>query len=263
MTSNLIALIISAFAFAYTQDAQADVVQVPQKSAAQTSPSGAKRFDMSKRILDLAIAASSTALDDPIQEHVAVSWRDLKPTLKSLETPFETLPDPLLNAMRTQVRWRTSSASERSDPDLIKEYRAANGVLAANDVDVEKLMLDRRKIIAQNNAIGRGPNLEKLGTTIRLPGYIVPLTIDGGVVTEFLFVPVAGSCVHTPSPPPNQIIHVDYPKGVEFKSIFDAFWIEGELSDERKISDVTFYDGATNVESVYQLNAHIVEAFTY
>ncbi|WP_170470522.1 DUF3299 domain-containing protein, partial [Ruegeria arenilitoris] len=188
MTSNLIALIISAFALAYTQDAQADVVQVPQKSAAQTSPSGAKRFDMSKRILDLAIAASSTALDDPIQEHVAVSWRDLKPTLKSLETPFETLPDPLLNAMRTQVRWRTSSASERSDPDLIKEYRAANGVLAANDVDVEKLMLERRKIIAQNNAIGRGPNLEKLGTTIRLPGYIVPLTIDGGVVTEFLFV---------------------------------------------------------------------------
>ena len=262
MTSNLITLIIFVFGFAYIQAAQAEVVQVPQKSAAQTSPSGAKRFDMSERILDLAIAASSTALDDPIQEHVAVSWRDLKPTLKSLETPFETLPDPLLNAMRTQVRWRTSSASERTDPDLIQEYKAANGILSAHDVDVENLMLERRKIIAQNNSIGRGPNLEKLGKTIRLPGYIVPLTIDGAIVTEFLFVSVAGSCVHTPSPPPNQIIHVDYPKGIEFKSIFDAFWIEGELLAERRVSDVTFYDGATNVESIYKLNAHIVEAFT-
>ncbi len=263
MTSNLIALTISVFAFAHIHVVQAEVTRDPQEIATPTSPSGAKRFDMSERILDLAIAESSTALDESIQEHVAVSWRDLKPALKSLETPFASLPDPLLNAMRTQVRWRTSSSSERSDPDLIKEYKAATGVLSANDVDVENLMLERRKIIAQNNAIGRGPNLEKLGTTIRLPGYIVPLTIDGGIVTEFLFVPVAGSCVHTPSPPPNQIIHVDYPKGVEFISIFDAFWIEGELSDERKISDVTFYDGATNVESIYKLNAHIVEAFTY
>ncbi len=124
-------------------------------------------------------------------------------------------------------------------------------------------MLERRKIIAQNNSIGRGPNLEKLGTTIKLPGYIVPLTIDEGIVTEFLFVPVAGSCVHTPSPPPNQIIHVVYPKGVEFKSIFDAFWIEGELSDERIISNVTFYDGLANVESIYKLNANFVETLAF
>ncbi len=262
MTSYLIALTISVFALTHIQAAQAEVALGAQNPSAQISPSGAKRFDMSERILDLAIAASSTAHDESILDHVAVSWRDLKPTLKSLETPFESLPDPLFNAMRTEVRWRTSNTNERSDPDLIKEYKAASGVLSANDVDVEKLMLERRKIIVQNNSIGRGPNLEKLGTTIRLPGYIVPLTIDGGVVTEFLFVPVAGSCVHTPSPPPNQIIHVDYPNGVEFKSIFDAFWIEGELSDELKISDVTFYDGASNVESIYKLNANIVEAFT-
>ncbi len=262
MTSNLIALVILVLAFAHIQAAQAEIAQSPQKPAAQSSPSGAKRFDMSERLLDLAIASRSSSLDESIQEHVAISWRDLKPALKSLETPFEKLPYPLLNAMRTQVRWRTSSTSERSNPDLIKEYKAANGVLSAHDVDVERLMQERRKIIAQNNSIGRGPNLEILGTTIRLPGYIVPLTIDGAVVTEFLFVPVAGSCVHTPSPPPNQIIHVVYPKGIEFKSIFDAYWIEGELLAERRVSDVTFYDGATNVESIYELNAHIVEAFT-
>ncbi|WP_170477037.1 DUF3299 domain-containing protein [Ruegeria arenilitoris] len=261
MTSNLIALVVIFFAFADVNAAQAEVAQGSPEPAAQTSPSGAKRFDMSRRAHDFTYASNSTVMDGFIQKQVADSWLDLKPTLKSLEAPFETLPDPLLNAMRTQVRWRTSGTATRSDPDFIKEYNAATGVLAANEVDVEKLMLERRKIIAHNNSIGRGPNLEKLGTAIKLPGYIVPLALSGRVVTEFLFVPVAGSCVHTPSQPPNQIIHVDYPGGVEFKSIFEAFWIEGELLAESRVSDVVFYDGQSNVESAYKLNANLVEVF--
>ncbi len=238
MTSNLIALIVFVCAFADVNAAQAEVAQGSPEPAVQTSPSGAKRFDMSRRAHDFSDTSNSTALDRSIQKQVADSWLDLKPTLKSLEAPFETLPDPLLNAMRTQVRWRTSGTATRSDPDFIKEYNAATGVLAANEVDVEKL-----------------------GTAIKLPGYIVPLALSGRVVTEFLFVPVAGSCVHTPSQPPNQIIHVDYPGGVEFKSIFEAFWIEGELLAESRVSDVVFYDGQSNVESAYKLNANLVEVF--
>ncbi len=261
MAGNLIALVVFVFAFADANAAQAEVAQGSPEPAAQTSPSGAKRFDMSRRAHDITYASNSTALDGSIQKQVADSWLDLKPTLKSLEAPFEALPDPLLNAMRTQVRWRTSGTATRTDPDFIREYNAATGVLAANEVDVEKLMHERRKIITQNNSIGRGPNLEKLGTAIKLPGYIVPLTLSGRVVTEFLFVPVAGSCVHTPAQPPNQIIHVDYPGGVEFKSIFEAFWIEGELLSESRVSDVVFYDGRANVESAYKLNASSVEVF--
>ncbi len=114
MTSNLIALVAFVFAFAEVNAAEAEVAQGSPKPAAQTSPSGAKRFDMSGRAHDFTYASNSTALDGFIQKQVADSWLDLKPTLKSLEAPFETLPDPLLNAMRTQVRWRTNQRGVRN-----------------------------------------------------------------------------------------------------------------------------------------------------
>ncbi len=163
--------------------------------------------------------------------------------------------------MRTHVRWQTSSAHKRSDESFIAEHDAATALLAKHKIDVENLMRERRKIIAQNNANGRGPNPRILGKTIVIPGYIVPLALEGGMVTEFLLVPVAGSCVHTPSPPPNQIIHVVYSKGVEFRSIFDAFWIEGELNAQERLSNVSFYDGAATVISNYSLDARAVLKF--
>ena len=35
-----------------------------------------------------------------------------------------------------------------------------------------------------------------------------------------------------PPPPPNQIIHVNYNKGVELESIQQPFWFEGTVSIE-------------------------------
>lgn len=191
-----------------------------------------------------------------------IAWTDLRPVAKSLEAPFASLPEPLLEAMRTHVRWRTSKRSARSDEAFIAEHEAAITLLEANDIDVEGLMRERRKIIARNGRIARGANPDILGATIRLPGYVVPLAFNDQAVTEFLFVPVAGACVHTPTPAPNQIVHVKYPQGIAFSSIFDAFWIEGELTAEDTKSDVLFYDGAaTGVQASYALNATDVRTF--
>jgi hypothetical protein len=47
------------------------------------------------------------------------------------------------------------------------------------------------------------------GALIQLEGYAVPLEDDSSrEATEFLLVSSAGACIHTPPPPPNQIIHV-------------------------------------------------------
>ncbi len=225
------------------------------------SPSGAPRFGQGTHQIDASPSSGISGIDLTSQSHLAVNWQELLPPLKSLELPFASLPAPQLEAMRTHVRWQTSSAHKRSDESFIAEHDAATALLAKHKIDVENLMRERRKIIAQNSANGRGPNPNILGKTIRIPGYIVPLTLSGGVVTEFLFVPVAGSCVHTPAPPPNQVIHVVYPEGVEFSSIFEAFWIEGELHAEERLSDVSFYDGALKVESNYGLEARSVHSF--
>ncbi|WP_171232737.1 DUF3299 domain-containing protein [Ruegeria sp. HKCCA4812] len=191
-----------------------------------------------------------------------IGWRDLQPPHVLSETPFADLPPFLLDAMRTHVEWRTSSPRERENSAFIKRHEAALKLLSMHNVDVEGLMKKRRKIIRQNGRAGRGPNPEILGKFIRLPGYVVPLAFDETKVTEFLFVPVAGACVHTPTPPANQIVHVNYPQGLAFSSIFDAFWIEGELVAEDSKSNVVFYDGASNIEAHYSLNAKAVELYT-
>jgi len=69
------------------------------------------------------------------------------------------------------------------------------------------------------------------GATVGLPGFVVPIEYDDEQrVTEFFLVPFFGACIHTPPPPPNQIVYVSYPAGLELPSIFDPFYVEGRLT---------------------------------
>lgn len=68
---------------------------------------------------------------------------------------------------------------------------------------------------------------------IRLPGFVVPVEYnDDQVITEFFLVPYFGACIHVPPPPPNQIIYVKYPQGLELSALYDPFWIEGQMKTE-------------------------------
>lgn len=229
----------------------------PLRERAATPQAAAGSLPFARSMATAAPAVPAAATDGN-----TIAWTDLRPVAKSLEAPFASLPEPLLEAMRTHVRWRTSKRSARSDEAFIAEHEMALALLTEHGVAVDQLMKERRKIMAQNSRIGHGANSDILGRSIRLPGYVVPLTFTKGQVTEFLFVPVAGACVHTPTPAPNQIVHVIYPEGIAFSSIFDAFWIEGELAAEESKSDVLFYDGAaTGVQASYALNATDVRTF--
>lgn len=65
---------------------------------------------------------------------------------------------------------------------------------------------------------------------VRLPGFVVPLEYDDKQrVTEFFLVPYFGACIHTPPPPPNQIVFVSYPSGLELPSIYQPFNVDGRL----------------------------------
>lgn len=68
------------------------------------------------------------------------------------------------------------------------------------------------------------------GKSIRIPGFIVPLEFnDDQTITQFFLVPFFGACIHVPPPPPNQIIFVNYPKGLKLNALYDPFWISGVL----------------------------------
>lgn len=83
-------------------------------------------------------------------------------------------------------------------------------------------------------------NPEMNGQAVRIPGYIVPLEFnDEMIVTEFFIVSFFGACIHVPPPPPNQIIHVNYPRGFELEALYDPFWVSGVLKTSLIEDDTT------------------------
>lgn len=77
------------------------------------------------------------------------------------------------------------------------------------------------------------------GLHIRIPGFVVPLDFDEGKrQTEFLFVPYMGACIHTPPPPPNQIIFVVAEPPIKVDDIWVPYWAEGQLSASVHESDL-------------------------
>ncbi|HEL4162832.1 TPA: DUF3299 domain-containing protein [Stenotrophomonas maltophilia] len=74
---------------------------------------------------------------------------------------------------------------------------------------------------------------------VRLPGYVVPLAnAQDGRLTEFLFVPYYGACIHVPPPPPNQIVHVVLPRPIEMPDMYSPFFLAGTLRAERLDDDL-------------------------
>lgn len=91
-----------------------------------------------------------------------------------------------------------------------------------------------------------------IGELVRIPGFMVPLEDFAGEASEFLLVPYVGACVHTPAPPPNQLVYVEMEGGraVEI-SFWEPVWIHGTLQVERtesELATVSFKMAGTEVK---------------
>lgn len=72
-----------------------------------------------------------------------------------------------------------------------------------------------------------------IGKEVRIPGFMVPLEDFAEEVTEFLLVPYVGACVHTPPPPPNQLVYVQMEGDEKVEvSFWEPVWIRGVLEVE-------------------------------
>ena len=74
------------------------------------------------------------------------------------------------------------------------------------------------------------------GSRIRIRGYVVPLEAHKGELREFLLVPYAGACIHTPPPPANQIIHVTLAEPIKDVRTMDTVRASGTLRTARSDS---------------------------
>jgi hypothetical protein len=84
-------------------------------------------------------------------------------------------------------------------------WREAVALVADDPVPI-----DWRTLAALDLETGRAPAaLAALdGKRVVIAAFIVPLEDDMQQADEFLLVPYFGACVHTPPPPPNQMVYV-------------------------------------------------------
>lgn len=90
---------------------------------------------------------------------------------------------------------------------------------------------------------------------MKLGGFLVPLEMEGLVGTQFILVPTAGACIHTPPPPANQTILVDFPEGYQMQSLYTPVWVEGDIKAGGVSASVALSDGNQDIEIGYVIDA--------
>ena len=209
-----------------------------------------------------AMLVALSALADAPQR---IMWEDLAPGLSKVDPddpfvkmPFEQLADLSdLAAIRDRrAAGETLSAKDSKDEQMLVERLGQAGI------DAEAMLAKRKELIARRQTQSVAINSRLNNALVRIPGYVLPLEYKGKQVSEFLLVPWVGACIHTPPPPPNQIVHVVPAKPFESTGMFAAVWVTGRLSAASTKRSLFMIDGSSDIDIAYSLKASAVEPYT-
>lgn len=192
-----------------------------------------------------------------------LTWDDLIPRDLHFDDPFEKLTDQQLYDLSTVALYREKKASKEDfDNPSDAYYQEALAQLKGDGIDIDGLLAMREEIAEKRRARGQTANAELNGNNIRLPGYLLPLEFKDKQVTEFLLVPWVGACIHTPPPPPNQIVHVKMDKGYDIgETLFTPVWVSGVMRTEKTNPELSFVDGTQSIDARYLIQAEKVEPY--
>ena len=98
-------------------------------------------------------------------------------------------------------------------------------------------------------------NNDLRGAFIKIPGYMIPIDQTTAGVTSFVLVPYVGACIHTPPPPPNQLIFVQSDTPWPQDNLWNPVWVTGNINHDIQTTDVA--------ETGYALQASKIEHFEW
>ncbi len=186
-------------------------------------------------------------------------WADLiDPDALDFDDPFREMDSDTLSYLRTYAK-----ASERLQSDaMLPEARIrlqsrleeATLALSARGLDPDQL-LSQRWIVAEHRraaAITGNPDLN--GQVVTLSGYYIPWiqAVDGSSVGYLVSQP--GMCSHLPAPPPNQLVRLVLPAGIDQAKLYDKVNIRGTLSLRKTTQSVFVIDGNAQLRSAWTLS---------
>ena len=190
-----------------------------------------------------------------------LGWSDLIEKVE-FEDPFEALtPDQLGDLGMVARVLQLQVAGREVSKGTIKEFEDATLRLEKAGVDIDGLLAKRAEIRELRKQRAHAVVEDLNGKQIRMPGYALPLEFSGTQITEFLLVPWVGACIHTPPPPPNQIVYVKLEKGIESAGRFTPVWVTGEMAVKAATKNLYLVDGSAGIDVGYSLQAGLVEPY--
>lgn len=112
---------------------------------------------------------------------------------------------------------------------------------------------DTWRPIFDENATKLNPKFD--GAYIKMPGYIIPIDLSTDGVKSFVLVPYVGACIHTPPPPPNQLVFVTTDTPWPSDDLWEAVWVTGHIQHEIQSTEVA--------ETGYVLKADAMEVYVW
>jgi hypothetical protein len=210
-------------------------------------------------ILCCVLQAPGAFADGPRQ----LMWEDLSPKSQASENPFSKLTKDQLAKLSevAQARERRARGDNSLSAGEVATEQSNTRRLEEAGIDVDGLLGKRKEMAEQQRARGQLVNAALDGQIVRIPGYLLPLEFSGKKVSEFLLVPWVGACIHTPPPPPNQIVHVKVDKPFEFGGLFAPVWVTGLMTTSAAKKSLFLIDGSADIDIGYSLRASEVEPY--
>jgi len=150
------------------------------------------------------------------------------------------LPGQVLAATPKEITWDDLIPADLPYPQIIGE----------GEMDEQN---DIWRPIYDANATKLNPDLD--GAYIKMPGFIIPLDVSTNGVSSFVLVPYTGACIHTPPPPPNQLVFVTTQDPWPSDNLWDAVWVIGQMRHETQSTEVA--------ETGYSMTADEMEIYVW
>lgn len=204
-------------------------------------------------VVSCAVCFSST-LAGQVRE---VTWEDLSPAPSASADPLADLTQDQLDLVLWILNILETEPTRNSENEALYErVDEAMPTIQSTGIDIDAVLESRER--------ARTAVVEELdGEHVRMPGYLLPLELDGTQVTEFFLVPYVGACIHVPPPPPNQIVHVtlEENEGYQNSGLFEPVWVTGVLSTIAAVKELFLVDGAADINTGYSIAANRVEPY--